>query len=69
MMPTTNAGSVDAAEHAAVTVRSNQPPRRTAAIVPAPPPMMTARMTASTAIDKSTGSRWAMLWETGIWVK
>ena len=69
MMPTTKAGSVDTAEHTAVTPRSNQPPRRTAATVPAVPPMRTARMTARIAIDRSTGSRWAMLWETGIWVK
>ena len=69
MMPTTKAGSVDTAEHTAVTPRSNQPPRRMAATVPAVPPMRTARMTARIAIDRSTGRRWAMLCETGIWVK
>ena len=69
MMPTTKAGRADAAEDARVTPRSNQPPRRTAARVPAPPPMMTARMMASTAMDRLTGSRWPMLWATGIWLK
>ncbi len=68
MMPTTNAGNVDTAEHTTVTPRSNQPPRRMAATVPALPPMTTASTTASSAIDRSTGSRWPMLWATGIWV-
>ena len=52
-----SAGSVETAEHTAVTPRSNQPPRRMAAAVPAVPPMMTARMTAPMAIDRSTGRR------------
>ena len=69
MIPTTKAGSVDTAEHASVTPRSTQPPRRTAATVPAVPPIRTARMIAPMAIERSTGSRWAMLCDTGIWVK
>ena len=69
MMPTTKAGSVETAEQTTVTPRSNQPPRRMAATVPAVPPMRTARMTARIAIDRSTGSRCAIDCDTGIWVK
>jgi hypothetical protein len=69
MMPMTKAGSVDTAEHITVTPRSNHPPRRMAATTPAVPPRATARTRASSAIDRSTGRRWLMLWDTGIWVK
>jgi hypothetical protein len=69
MMPTTKAGSVETTEQAIVRPRSNQPPRLTAATVPAVPPIMTARMTARIAIDRSTGSRCEIDWDTGIWVK
>ena len=69
MIPTTKAGRVETTEQAMVTPRSNQLPRLTAATVPAVPPISTARMTARSAIDRSTGSRWPIDCATGIWVK
>ena len=69
MMPTTKAGSVETAEQTTVRPRSNQPPRLMAATVPAVPPMMNASRLARIAIDRSTGSRWEIDCDTGIWVK
>ena len=68
-MPMTNAGTVEKAEQTQVTARSTQLPLRRAASVPAAPPTSSASTSARPASDRSTGSRWAMLVATGIWVK